>query len=160
MRGVHSRGVLVAALAVILSGPVAAAQDTATPAPIQPVPGAMPNSDTVPSTLSPKSAQDDALPIAAFRLKDLTDAQRQAIYRAVMASPTTAKATDAPAAKLEIGTVLPKDTPLQPLPTDVASGPSDLSRVSFHVVGNKLVLADPLNRAVLAIIAPSSGGQR
>jgi len=95
-----------------------------------------------------------------LRLKNLTDAQRQAIYRAVMASPNTAKVTDAPAAKLEIGTVLPSDMPLQPLPTDVASGPSDLGRVSFHVVGNKLVLADPLNRAVLAIIAPSSDGQR
>jgi hypothetical protein len=157
---VRARGVLVATVMVALSGSAAVAQNPAAPASIQPVPGAMPNSDTVPSTLSPKSAQDDALPIAAFRLKDLTDAQRQAIYRAVMANRGTAQAADARAAQLEIGTVLPTDTPLQPLPRDVAGGPSDLSRVSFQVIGNKLVLADPVNRAVLAVIEPSKGGER
>jgi len=160
MRAVCSRGVLVAAITVALAGSVAVAQDAAAPASIQPVPGAMPNSDSVPSTLSPKSAQDDALPMAAFRLKDLTDQQRQAIYRAVMANHSAAKATDAPVAQVEIGTVLPKDTALQPLPMDVAGGPSDLNRVSFHIIGNKLILADPLNRAVLAIIGPSSGGEK
>jgi hypothetical protein len=159
MRAVCSRGVL-AAVTVALSVSVAVAQNAAAPASIQPVPGAMPNSDTVPSTLSPKNAQDDALPIAAFRLNDLTDQQRQAIYRAVMANRSAGKATDAPVAQLALGTVLPQDTPLQPLPKDVASGPSDLSRVSFQVIGNQVVLADPLNRAVLAVIAPSSGGDR
>ena len=58
-------------------GPNAApAQDLTKPSadtkPIQPVPGAMPDSDDVPSTISEKNARDDNLPLAAFRLKNLT----------------------------------------------------------------------------------------
>ena len=61
-----------------------AAQDSTKPSadtkPIQPVPGAMPDSDDVPSTISERNAHDDKLPVAAFRLKNLTDEQRQAFH--------------------------------------------------------------------------------
>ena len=72
-------------------GPNAApAQDSTKPSastkPIQPVPGAMPDSDDVPSTISEKNARDDQLPLAAFRTRNLTDEQRQAIYRSVTAN--------------------------------------------------------------------------
>jgi len=46
----------------------------------------MPDSDDVPSTISEKNSRDDKLPVVAFRLKNLTDEQRQAIYRSVMAN--------------------------------------------------------------------------
>jgi hypothetical protein len=114
----------------------------------------MPNSDTVPSNLSPKNAQDDALPIAAFRLKNLTDAQRQTIYHAVMANRSTATPTETPASQLAIGTALPADVPLQPLPADTLRTAPNLDRIGYRVIGNKLVLVDPLYREVLAVIAP------
>src|SRR5258705_746955 len=44
---------------------------------IQPVPGAMPGSDTVPSTLSEKNAADDKPITIAYTFQKLTDQQRQ-----------------------------------------------------------------------------------
>jgi hypothetical protein len=47
----------LAVVGVAVCGTVASAQNADGPASIQPVPGAMPNTDDVPSALSPKNAQ-------------------------------------------------------------------------------------------------------
>ena len=95
---------------------LAAAQNTGP----QPVPGAMPDSDDIPSTMSAKNAHDDVLPVAAFRLKHLTDAQRQAIYQSVLA---TAKSDAAPLAApgVDVGMVLSRNARLDPLPPEAAA---------------------------------------
>jgi hypothetical protein len=139
-------------------GPNAApAQDSTKPSadtkPIQPVPGAMPDSDDVPSTISEKNARDDKLPVAAFRLKNLTDEQRQAIYQSVMANvqknqpPATSIGTP-----VDVGTALPRNLPLNPLPAEVTNRIPEVKDLQFGFSGDKLVLADPLYHEVLAVI--------
>ena len=63
--------------------------------PVQPVPGAMPGSDTVPSTLSEKHAADDKLIIAAYTFKNFTPEQRRAIYQALNSERTKYRASQA-----------------------------------------------------------------
>src|SRR5712691_1020697 len=78
------------AIMLALVGSMAAsAQDAPrdTSKPVQPVPGAMPGSDTVPSTLSEKNAADDKLITIAYTFKNLADEQRRAIYQALKDNP-------------------------------------------------------------------------
>ena len=122
---------------------------------VQPVPGAMPGSDDVPSTLSEKNARDDELPVAAYRLKTLTDQQRQAIYQSVVGNTRSGRSAAAAGAhSIEVGMVLPPDAPLDPLPTGVANMIPATGGLRYQMVGDKLVLADPLYRQVLAVIGP------
>ena len=145
---------MLAVVVVAVCGTVASAQNAGTPASIQPVPGAMPNTDAVPSALSPKNAQDDALPIAAYRLKHLTDAQRQTIYHALMANRNAAKPADASTQHFDIGMALPPEAPLQPVPDDLGRSEPGLSGLQYQIVGNQLILVEPFYRQVLAVIAP------
>jgi hypothetical protein len=115
----------------------------------------MPGSDDVPSTLSEKNARDDELPVAAYRLKTLTDQQRQAIYQSVIGSTHSGpSAAAAGAQSIEVGMVLPPDAPLDPLPTGIANMIPATGGLRYQMVGDKLVLADPLYRQVLAVIGP------
>src|SRR5262245_48041630 len=94
------------------------------PAQAQPVPGAMPGSDDVPSTISQKNARDDELPIAAYRLKNLTDAQRQLIYRSVVSGRAARRAGQPPAGNPKVGIALPLDAELNPLPDSANVSPA------------------------------------
>ena len=138
-------------------GPNAApAQDSTKPSagtkPIQPVPGAMPDSDDVPSTISEKNARDDKLPVVAFRLKNLTDEQRQAIYRSVMANMQKNQLPTSIATPVDVGTALPRNLPLSPLPAEVTNRIPEVKDLQFGFSGDKLMLADPLYHEVLAVI--------
>jgi hypothetical protein len=138
-------------------GPNAApAQDSTKPSadskPIQPVPGAMPDSDDVPSTISEKNAHDDKLPVVAFRLKNLTDEQRQAIYRSVMANMQKNQLPTSIGTPVDVGTALPRNLPLNPLPAEVTNRIPEVKDLQFGFSGDKLVLADPLYHEVLAVI--------
>ena len=113
----------------------------------------MPDSDDVPSTISEKNARDDQLPLAAFRLKNLTDEQRQAIYRSV--TPNVQK--NQPLATsigtpVDVGTALPRNLPLSPLPAEVTNRIREVKDLQFGFSGDKLVLTDPLYHEVLAVI--------
>jgi hypothetical protein len=120
---------------------------------IQPVPGAWPDSDAVPSTISEKNARDDRLPLAAFRLKNLTDEQRQSIYRSVTANVRRNQPLAASiAAPVDVGTVLPRNLPLSPLPPEVTNRIPEVKDLQFGFSSDKLVLADPLYHNVLAVI--------
>jgi hypothetical protein len=113
---------LIAVVVVAVCSTVASAQNADAPASIPPVPGAMPNTDDVPSALSLKNAQDDALPVPAYRLKHMTDAQRQTIYRALIANQNAAKPANPSTQHFDIGMALPLEAPLQPVPADLARG--------------------------------------
>jgi hypothetical protein len=146
-------------------GPNAApAQDSIKPSadtkPIQPVPGAMPDSDDVPSTISEKNAHDDKLPVVAFRLKNLTDEQRQAIYRSVMANMQKNQPPTSIGTPVDVGTALPRNLPLNPLPAEVTNRVPEVKDLQFGFSGDKLVLADPLYHEVLAVIPPNAADER
>src|SRR4051812_5710604 len=81
---------------------------------VQPVPGAMPGSDTVPSTMSEKNAADDKLITVAYTFKNLTDEQRHAIYQALKSQPA-----QGPAPNAEVGVELPSSVELRPVPQEV-----------------------------------------
>ena len=147
-------------------GPNAApAQDSTKPTagskPIQPVPGAMPDSDDVPSTISEKNAHDDKLPVVAFRLKNLTDEQRQAIYRSVTANvQNNQPLATSIGTPVDVGTVLPRNLPLSPLPAEVTNRIPEVKDLQFGFSGDKLVLADPLYHEVLAVIPQNAADER
>jgi hypothetical protein len=127
----------------------------APPSPPQPVPGAMADSDTLPSTISEKNARDDKLPTAAYRLKNLTDEQRQTIYRSVAGSVKSNKSTDTKVAiDVHVGMVLPSDLQLIALPPDANTAVPQVKGLQYHWVGDKVVLADPVYREVFAVLAP------
>jgi hypothetical protein len=127
----------------------------ASPKPPQAVPGAMPDSDAVPSTISEKNARDDKLPTAAYRLKNLTDEQRQTIYRSVAGSAKSNKSTDTKVAPpIDVGMVLPSDLLLTALPPEANTAVPQVKGLQYHWVGDKVVLADPVYREVFAVLAP------
>jgi hypothetical protein len=105
--------------------------------------------------MSEQNARDDELPVAAFRLKTLTDQQRQAIYQSVVGSARAGQPPSAAGApNITVGMVLPQDALLEALPTGVANMIPATGDLRYQMVGDKLVLADPLYRQVLAVIGP------
>jgi hypothetical protein len=117
---------------------------------IQPVPGAMPGSDTVPSTLSEKNAADDKLLIIAYTFKNLTDEQRRTIYQAL---------TDKPAGtafNADVSAVLPFGIELHSMPDDVIAQVPQTKGYQYAVADNRVLLVSPANRIVVAAIPDAS----
>jgi len=112
----------------------------------------MPDSDDVPSTISEKNARNDKLPGVAFRLKNLTDAQRQAIYRSVTANMQENQLPTSIGTPVDVGTALPRNLPLNPLPAEVTNRIPEVKDLQFGFSGDKLLLADPLYHEVLTVI--------
>jgi hypothetical protein len=118
---------------------------------VQPVPVAMAGSDAVPSTISQRNASDDSLPTLAYRLKNLTEEQRQAIARSVAANSTQPSGTSN-AAPVVIGTVISHSEGLPSLAPELGDRIPAVKNLRFDVRREGLVLVDPLQHAVLAII--------
>jgi hypothetical protein len=112
---------------------------------MQPVPGAMPGSDTVPSTMSEKNAADDRLITLAYTFKFLTDEQRQAIYRALKDGP-------AGVFNAEVGVELPADVALHEMPDAVIAQVPQTKGYRYAVAGNRVLLVSPELRVVVAAI--------
>lgn len=125
--------------------------------PVQPVPGAMPGSDAVPSTLSAKNAADDKLMITAYTLMQLTDEQRRAIYQAISAKSSSNATTVAGGPTgAEIGSVLPEAIPLAAVPDDVAAQVPATKGFQYVKAGDKVLLVSPPNRIVVGVMTPPS----
>lgn len=127
--------------------------------PAQPVPGAMRDSEAVPSTISPKSAANDKLITLAYTFKNLSDAQRQAIYRALKDQPA-GKAFNA-----DIGIELPAEVDLHDIPDAVVAQVPQTKGYQFTVADNRVLLVAPINRVVVATLPAAdevvgSGGRR
>ncbi len=103
--------------------------------PVQPVPGAMPGSDAVPSTISEKNAADDKLITAAYTFKNLTDEQRRAIYQALKGQPAPGAAPNA-----AFGVELPLSVELRPVPQEVVARVPQVSGYQYTVAGDKVLL--------------------
>jgi hypothetical protein len=118
---------------------------------VQPVPGAMAGSDAVPSTISEKNASDDSLPTLAYRLRNLTEEQRQAIARSVAANSAQPSGTSN-AAPVVVGTVIPHSEGLPSVAPELGDRIPAVKNLQFDVRREGLVLIDPLQHAVLAVI--------
>ncbi len=125
--------------------PQSAQQPAEASNPVQPVPGAMPGSDTVPSTLSEKNAADDKLITIAYTFKTLTGEQRRAIYQALKDQPAGS------AFNADIGAELPSSVELQPMPNAVAAQVPQTKGYQFAVADNRVLLVSPASRIVVGV---------
>jgi hypothetical protein len=112
---------------------------------VQPVPGAMPGSDTVPSTLSEKKAADDKLITIAYTFKNLTDEQRRVIYQALKDQPVGS------AFNADIGTELPPSVELKPMPGPLAAQVPQTRDYQFAIADNRVLLVSPATRIVVGV---------
>jgi hypothetical protein len=122
------------------------------------VPGAQTDMDTVPSKFSARNAASDQLPIAAFRLKHLTDDQRREIYQHLagggLALSPGGAADDGYAI---VGAQVPPTIALRDparVPEAVAAKFPELRDTTFMRSGAKVLLIDPRNRLVIGVLSP------
>jgi uncharacterized protein DUF1236 len=113
---------------------------------VQPVPGAMPGSDTVPSTISEKNAADDKLITTAYTFKNLTEEQRRAIFEALKDKPA------GNAFNADVGIVLPSDVDLHDMPDAVTRQVPQTSGYRYTVADNRVLLVSGASRIVVAAI--------
>jgi hypothetical protein len=114
----------------------------------QPVPGAMPGSDAVPSTMSERNEASDKLITLAFTFRNLTDAQRRAIYQALKQEPA-GKAFNA-----DIGVILPAEVKLHPIPAELGKEVPQTRGYQFTATRDRILLVEPTNRVVVAVVQP------
>jgi len=118
---------------------------------VQPVPGAMPGSDTIPSTMSEKTAADDKLVTFAYTFKDLTSEQHSAIFDGVKGSSSPQQV------KADLGTELPASIQLHPVPDAVLSKVPHAKGYAYVLTDNKVLLVQPPTRIVVGVIdAPAA----
>jgi hypothetical protein len=116
-------------------------------------PGALTDVDTAPAKFSARTAADDALPIAAYALKHLSDDQRRAISEAVRTDGSAAATPDADFAR--VGAQVPTAvalSALKPLSEKITSSIPEMSDVMFTRVAEKIVLINPRTRVVIGVI--------
>jgi hypothetical protein len=116
-------------------------------------PGALTDVDTAPAKFSARTAADDALPIAAYALKHLSDEQRRAISEAVGNEGRQSAAPDADFAR--VGAQVPTAialSGLHPLPERVSNSIPEMSDVMFTRAADKIVLINPRTRVVIGVL--------
>jgi hypothetical protein len=119
------------------------------------VPGAPTDVDTAPAKFSARTAADDAVPIAGYVLRHLTDEQRSAIYvRSKQLTKVAAVGTDS---TIIVGALVPAALALEglsPLPEDVVVSHPEMRTVMFANAGGKLLLINPRTRVVIGVLGP------
>jgi hypothetical protein len=113
---------------------------------VQPVPGAMPDSQAVPSTISERNAAGDKLITIAWTFHTLTDKQRAAIWDALKGKPSGA------AFNADVGNVLPAQVKLETIPQAVAQQAPQVSGYRFAVTGDRVLLVSPINPIVAGVV--------
>ena len=116
-------------------------------------PGAPTDVDTAPAKFSARTAADDALPIAAYTLKHLSDDQRRSISEAVRNEGSAGATPDADFAR--VGAQVPTAvalSALNPLPEKVISSIPEMSTVMFTRVAEKIVLINPRTGVVIGVV--------
>jgi hypothetical protein len=115
------------------------------------VPGAAKDGQTVPSKYSDRNATIDKLPIAAFTLRHLTDAQKREIYQQLHRAPAGLALSPAYAmvgAEIPAGIAL-RD--LKPVPESLSAKFSEL-RGTRHLVAGASVLLVGTNDVVIGVV--------
>ena len=112
-------------------------------------PGALVDVDTAPSKFSNRTAADDQLPTAGYRLKHLSADQKSSIYAELAKDAKTS--TTAIDAQVSVGTEVPLDVilnGLQPLSDSVKAKFPELNGLAFAILAGKPALIDPTMRIV------------
>jgi hypothetical protein len=120
------------------------------------VPDAPANTDTVPAKFSQQNAADDALITTAYTFKTLTDDERRAVYQ-------TLKGQSAPSAfNADIGTELPSQIELRPVPDELAARVPQTRDYRYAVTHDRVLLVGTsrIVAGVFGASAPMSEGRR
>jgi hypothetical protein len=112
------------------------------------VPGANPDSQTVPAKFSAKNDADDKLSTWGYTFKHLSETQRRAIYQAIKKDGTAA-----PDATAALGMHVPATVELKPLPNELTGQIPDAKDYRYATTQTKVLLVNPLNRVVVGVIA-------
>lgn len=117
------------------------------------VPGAAQDSQTAPAKFSKRSDEADKLPIAAYSLRDLSGQQKNRLYSALQ--KPMAISGEKMRGLSEVGAEVPVGTlqDLQPVPEQLLSELPQLKSLVFASVGDEVILVDPVQHRVLAVIA-------
>lgn len=119
------------------------------------VPGASAEVETAPSKFSVRNAESDKLPIAAFRLKHLTDEQRREIAQLLDRPRDVALGPAGAAGSYIVGSEVPAPVALQelaPLPDAVIAKFRELAGTGYMRAGGKLLLVDLDNSLVVGVL--------
>jgi hypothetical protein len=117
--------------------------------------GAATDTETTPSTVSARNAESDKLPIAAFRLKHLTDAQRREIAQELAKQRDLAIGAAGAPADYVVGSEVPAPVALQalaPVPEALVAKLPALSGTGYMRAGGKLLLVDLDNSLVVGVL--------
>jgi hypothetical protein len=116
------------------------------------VPGALRDSQTAPAKFSQRTAEADRLPIAAYALRGLSGPQRERLHSALH-KPMALSGEQQLVPLAEVGAeVAATLTGLEPLPEHVLSDFPELKSLVFARVGDKIILVDPVQHRVLAVV--------
>jgi Protein of unknown function (DUF1236) len=115
------------------------------------VPGAAPQAQTEPAKFSGKNDAIDKLDQNALTDKQLTAEQRRALHQRLgTGRETTGSGGDALARE---GVQLPASVELRPLPEDVARDMPNIAMYKYVRAGDKVLLVEPSNRIVVAVLS-------
>ena len=120
-------------------------------------PGALTDVDTAPAKYSARTAADDALPIAGYALRHLTDDQRRAILSSVRNERSAGPAANADVDFAKVGALVPTAvalSALKPLPDSATASLPEMKAVMFTTVGQTVVLINPRTRVVIGVLEP------
>jgi hypothetical protein len=118
-------------------------------------PGAPQDVDTAPAKFSARTNADDALPIAAYSLRHLTDEQRRAIIASVRSEKGTKSEPGANEDFAKIGALVPTAVALNglsPLPDSITGNIPEMKTVWFAQAGDRLLLINPRTRVVIEVL--------
>jgi hypothetical protein len=118
-------------------------------------PGAPQDVDTAPAKFSARTNADDALPIAAYSLRHLTDEQRRAIVASVRSEKGNKSESGSNEDFAKIGALVPTAVALSglsPLPESIAANIPEMKTVMFARAGDRLLLINPRTRVVIEVL--------
>ena len=116
-------------------------------------PGAAKDGQTVPAKFSAKNDAEDHLPIFAFTFRNLSDEQKRAIVMSVKDAKTAPpKGTAPPEAYAKPGMQLPSSADLRALPDAITAQMPELKGYRYNSVGDKVLLVEPQNYTVVAVL--------
>jgi hypothetical protein len=119
-------------------------------------PGAPKDVDTAPAKFSARTNADDALPIAAYALRHLTDEQKRAIIASVRSEKGAKSEPDSNEDFAKIGALVPTAVALSglsPLPESTTANIPEMKTVKFARAGDRLLLINPRTRVVIDVLA-------
>ena len=118
-------------------------------------PGAPADVDTTPSKFSARTAADDKQPIAAYRLKRLTDEQRKSIRDAIGGAVTTGAGSRALDGFAKVGAEIPTAVALEqmkPIPQAVLTQLPAMNGTLYTMSEGKVLLVNATTSVVVGVL--------